>query len=70
MGEELSRILIGLGAVAAWTGFMVFGMGTAELIPTPFLLNTGLLVMVVGLVVLVLGALAYRRATEDDRTLS
>ena len=33
MGEALSRILIMLGSVGAWTGLIIFGMGTSELVP-------------------------------------
>ena len=63
---ELSRILISIGAVAAWTGVILFGMGTAELIPGADLMNKGLIGTIGGLIVLVVGMVLYRATREPD----
>jgi hypothetical protein len=74
MGLELGRILTAAGAVAAWTGIIVLGLGMAELTPGyPFafglsLVGLGVLVTVVGLVALVVGAFIYRAAFGADRS--
>lgn len=73
MGSELGRILTAGGAVAAWTGIIVLGMGMAELVPGyPFafglsLVGLGALVTVIGLVSLVVGVLIMRSA-EPNRS--
>ena len=73
MGAELGRILTAAGAVAAWSGIIVLGIGMAELTPgAPFafglsLVGLGVLVTVVGLVALILGVLILRGA-EPNRS--
>jgi uncharacterized membrane protein len=66
MGAELSRILIAFGAVAAWSGIIVLGMGMAELVPSSDLMSKGQIVTVLGLVALVAGIVMYRATREPD----
>lgn len=74
MGSELGRILTAGGAVAAWTGIIVLGLGMAELTPgIPYafglsLVGLGVLITVVGLVALVVGVMIYRATLESDRS--
>ncbi|MFM9108077.1 MAG: hypothetical protein ACKOWF_15415 [Chloroflexota bacterium] len=63
---EISRILIGIGSVAAWTGLILYGMGSAELIPGPDLMSKGLIGLVGGLIALVVGIVLYRATREPD----
>jgi uncharacterized membrane protein len=63
---EISRILIAIGSVAAWTGLILLGMGTSELVPGADLMNKGLIGMVGGLIVLVVGIVIYRATREPD----
>ncbi|MFM8593664.1 MAG: hypothetical protein ACKOCK_04655 [Chloroflexota bacterium] len=63
---EISRILIALGSVAAWTGLIILGMGMSELLPGASLINIGGPMMAVGLVVLLLGVVLYRMSREPD----
>lgn len=63
---EISRILIALGSVAAWTGLIILGMGMSELLPGVSLINIGGPMMAVGLVVLLLGVVLYRMSHEPD----
>lgn len=63
---EISRILIALGSVAAWTGLIILGMGMSELLPGVSLINIGGPMMAVGLVVLLLGVVLYRMSREPD----
>jgi uncharacterized membrane protein len=66
MGAELSRILIAFGAVAAWSGIIILGMGMAELVPSSDLMSKGQIVTVLGLVALVAGIVMYRATREPD----
>lgn len=74
MGAELGRILTAGGAVAAWTGIIVLGLGMAEQVPGyPYafglsLVGLGTLVTVVGLVALVVGVFILRAAEPDRST--
>jgi hypothetical protein len=65
MGAELARVLTAAGAVAAWTGIIVLGIGMAELQPSQALISIGGITTVAGLVSLVVGALMIR-ATDND----
>ena len=66
MGAELSRILISLGAVAAWTGIIILGMGMSELVASADLVSKGQIVTVAGLIAFVVGLLMYRVTREPD----
>lgn len=68
MGEALSRILIVLGSVGAWTGLIIFGMGTSELVPGAQMLGIGQLLMIGGVIALVVGIVMYRATREPDRS--
>ena len=68
MGAEVSRWMIAIGAVAAWTGVIVVGMGMATLLPSDSLIAQGVVVSVVGLVALILGILIYSRTVEPDES--
>jgi len=68
MGEALSRILIVLGSVGAWTGLIIFGMGTAELVPGAQMLGIGRLMLIAGVIALVVGIVMYRATREPDRS--
>lgn len=63
---EISRILIAIGSVAAWTGVILFGMGSSELIPGADLLGKGKVGMIAGLIILVVGLVLYRSSREPD----
>lgn len=73
MGLELGRILTAGGAVAAWSGIIVLGMGMAELTPGAeyafglSLVGIGGWVAVIGLAALVVGAFIYRSAFDSSR---
>ena len=68
MGAEVARWLIALGAVAAWTGIIVAGMGMSELVAGSESISRGLVVTVVGLLALVIGIVAYRGTLKADET--
>ncbi len=68
MGAEVARWLIAIGAVAAWTGIIVAGMGMSELVPGWQLIRSGVLVTVAGLVGLIVGVVLYRGTVETDQT--
>jgi hypothetical protein len=55
--------LVVLGAVGASVGFVLYGMGTSTLVPDGQLINTGRLLLLVGLIALAVGFVAYK-ATE------
>ena len=63
---EISRILISIGSVAAWTGLILYGMGAAELVPGASLMDYGKIGMVGGLIALVVGMVLYRATREPD----
>jgi hypothetical protein len=66
MGAEVARILVAAGAVAAWTGIIVLGMGMAELTPSAALISIGGILTVAGLVALVAGAVLVRATDGSD----
>jgi hypothetical protein len=55
--------LIVLGAVAASVGLTIYGMGTSTLQPSMWIIDIGKVLMLVGLLALVVGFVAYK-ATE------
>ena len=68
MGAEVARWLIAIGAVAAWTGIIVAGMGMSELVPSAELIQRGILVSVAGFVALIGGIVLYRGTIEADES--
>ncbi|MCC6315518.1 MAG: hypothetical protein IT337_16085 [Thermomicrobiales bacterium] len=77
MGAELGRWLIALGAVGAWTGFTILGVGMSELTPAGYPYFAGLTVAeiggyltVIGLVMFVVGIFVYRATVEPDTSAS
>jgi Ni,Fe-hydrogenase I small subunit len=68
MGAEVARWLIAIGAVAAWTGIIVAGMGMSELVPSAELIQRGILVSVAGFVALIAGIVLYRGTIEADES--
>lgn len=55
--------LIVFGSVGAAVGFILYGMGTSTLQPDPLLVDTGKYLLGGGLIVLIVGFLAFK-ATE------
>lgn len=68
MGAEVGRWLIAIGAVAAWTGIIVLGMGMSELIPGYEQIQRGLFVSIAGLAALVIGIVIYRSTVGPDES--
>ncbi len=68
MGAEIARWLIAIGAVAAWTGIIVAGLGMAELVPGWALIQRGVLVSVAGAIALIVGIVLYRGTVGADET--
>jgi hypothetical protein len=56
--------LIILGAVGSSVGFTVYGMGTSTLLVDPLLVSTGRILLWGGLLVLIVGFVAWK-ATDD-----
>jgi hypothetical protein len=59
--------LVAIGAIAAWVGFTVYGLGNSYREPRDSDVNIGIGLMVGGLVVLVIGIIAYMTRPEDQR---
>ena len=60
--------LVVLGAVGASVGFVLYGMGTSTLVPDGQLINTGRLLLLVGLIALAVGFVAYKATERSSRT--
>lgn len=56
--------LIILGAVGSSVGFTLYGMGTSTLLVDPLLVNTGRILLFGGLLILIVGFVAFK-ATDD-----
>lgn len=56
--------LIILGAVGSSVGLVLYGMGTSTLMVDPLLVNTGRILLFGGLLILVVGYVAFK-ATDD-----
>lgn len=56
--------LIILGAVGSSVGFTLYGMGTSTLLVDPLLVSTGRILLWGGLLVLIVGFVAWK-ATDD-----
>ncbi len=69
--SELSKhwriYLIGIGAVATWSGVTFYGMGISYREPRALDANLGLAVTIAGLIVLLLGIFFYMRRPESER---
>ena len=63
---ELSRIITSLGAVAASTGLIVYGIGASFWEPSSFELTTGMWLMIGGVIATIVGGLMYRRSIADE----
>jgi len=59
--------LVVLGAVGASVGFVLYGMGTSTLVPDGQLINTGRLMLLVGLIALAVGFVAYKATERSSR---
>lgn len=59
--------LIVLGAVAASVGLTVYGMGTSTLQPSFWMIDIGKYLMLVGLLALVIGFVAYKATERSGR---
>lgn len=60
--------LIVLGSVGAAVGFILYGMGTSTLLPDPLLIDTGKYLLIIGLVALVIGFVAFKATEPTERT--
>ena len=59
--------LVGIGAVACWSGITFYGMGLSYREPRSLDTNLGLAFAIGGLIVLIIGILAYMRRPESER---
>ncbi len=59
--------LIMLGAVGAPAGFILYGMGTSTLLVDPLLVSTGRILLFGGLLILIVGYVAFK-ATDDPNS--
>jgi ABC-type uncharacterized transport system permease subunit len=59
--------LIAIGAIAAWAGVTIYGLGNSYREPRDFDVNVGIGLIVGGLAVLVVGVIAYMTRPEDQR---
>ncbi|HWV36091.1 MAG TPA: hypothetical protein VNZ55_10695 [Thermomicrobiales bacterium] len=62
---ELGRILNAAGPVTAATGLVIFAMGAAYHDPASFEMNLGIILMVVGIIAFIIGAVVYRQASPE-----
>lgn len=69
--SELQRhwrvYLVAIGAIAAWVGLTIWGMARSYDEHRELDLNAGMALMIGGVIVLVIGVLAYMRRPEDHR---
>ena len=63
---ETSRILTALGLVAASVGLTIYGIGAAFVEPASFQMDTGMLLMVAGVIATVVGIVMSKRIPEED----
>lgn len=59
--------LIGIGAVAAWTGITFYGLGMSYREDRAFDVNLGLGLTIGGLIVLAIGIATYMRRPDSER---
>jgi hypothetical protein len=60
--------LIILGAVGAPVGFALYGMGTSTLVPDSVLINTGRLLLFGGILILIIGFVAFKATDDPNRS--
>lgn len=60
--------LIVLGAVGAPVGFTLYGMGTSTLAGDPLLINTGRILLFGGLLILIIGFVAFKATDDPNRS--
>lgn len=63
---ELSRILTAFGVVAASVGFTLYGMGVALVEPGGLSRDSGIVLMIVGVVCTVIGVVMSKRIPEEE----
>lgn len=63
---EASRILTALGLVAASLGLTIYGIGAAFVEPASFQMNTGLILMVGGVIATVVGVVMSKQIPDED----
>ncbi|MDP9369060.1 MAG: hypothetical protein M3Q03_12400 [Chloroflexota bacterium] len=63
---EVGRILVAVGSVMASVGLVVFGIAQSYLDPNSGQSLLGVVMMVVGLVLTVVGAVAYSRGVQSS----
>lgn len=64
---EISRIVTALGAVAASSGLIIYGIGASYLTPDDFETTLGLWLMILGTLATVIGLALYKRNfLEED----
>jgi hypothetical protein len=63
---EISRILTAAGLVAASTGLVVYGIGTAFVEPRDFETTIGLWAMIIGVIVAAVGIVMSKTIVEED----
>ena len=56
-----------LGAVGASVGFTLYGLGTSTILPDGQLVSYGKILMIVGLVALLVGFVAWKATTSSER---
>ena len=67
LGKHWQIVLIAVGAIATWVGFTFLGMSLSYREQRDYVTNWGVALMVAGLVVLLVGSLAYmRRPNRND----
>jgi hypothetical protein len=60
--------LIILGAVGAPVGFVLYGMGTSTLNVDPLLVNTGRILLFGGILVLIIGFVAFKATDNPNKS--
>ena len=60
--------LIILGAVGSSVGLVLYGMGTSTLMVDPLLVNTGRILLFGGLLILVVGYVAFKATDDPNRS--
>jgi hypothetical protein len=67
--QELSRIAVSAGIVAASVGLVIYAIGASYHIPGDFEMNVGLWLMILGAIATIVGGVIYSRTwleAQDD----